>query len=77
MNFEEAMGKVARNSMYESDYLPEFFVWWDSITREQLADFQNVLTTAKTESDMQRYLEANPLLLIPCIPGLNVTRLAG
>jgi len=69
MNFEEATDKVTKNSMYEADYLPEFFVWWDSVTREQLADLRNALSRAKRESDMQRYLEANPFLLIQHLGG--------
>jgi hypothetical protein len=69
MKFEEAMEKVKKVSMYESDYLPDFFVWWDSVTREQLNDFRIVLGNANDEADMQRYLEANPYLLIQHLGG--------
>lgn len=69
MNFDEAMEKVAKVSMYESDYLPESFVCWDHITREQLSDFRVALGSAKNEPEMQRYLEANPYLLIQHLGG--------
>jgi len=71
MNFEEAMEKAGRNRMYESDYLPEFFVLWDNVTREQLANFRSALNKARRESDMQRYLQANPFLLIQHLGGGN------
>jgi len=38
MGFEEAMEKIKKNLMYESNYLPEFFVLWDNVTREQLKE---------------------------------------
>ncbi len=38
MRFEEVMEKMKKNSMYESEYLSEFFVLWDNVTREQLSD---------------------------------------
>jgi hypothetical protein len=69
MRFEEAMEKIKKNSVHESEYLPEFFVWWDNVNREQLNDFFRALEHAKNESAMQRYLEANPFLLIQHLGG--------
>jgi hypothetical protein len=71
MGFEKMMDKALKNRQYDSDYLSEFFVWWDDVTRKQLADFGEALKNAKRESDMQRYLETNPFILIQHLGGGN------
>src|SRR5713226_8356700 len=43
---------------------PDIFVPWKELTRDEMAAFENAPDTARDESDMQRFLEAHPRILI-------------
>jgi hypothetical protein len=45
------------------------FVSWDEITRAEIAAFESALDEARDEYDMQRFLEANPRILIQHLVG--------
>ena len=40
---------------------PESFVWWDSMSNDDVAAFEAALDTARREEDVQAYLTAHPL----------------
>jgi len=48
---------------------PEFFVTWDSIEQRDVSAFEQQLTQASSERDMQAYLEAHPTMLIQQLGG--------
>ena len=55
--------------MSDDIFLPDRFVPWEKITRYDIAAFESALNDARDERDMQRFLEANPRLLIQQING--------
>lgn len=69
MNFEDRMAKFEKALQYEPDYLPEYFVWWDRITKQQLEQLDCVLESATKESNMQIFLQENPFFLIQHLGG--------
>jgi hypothetical protein len=44
--------------------LPEFFVWWQDLSREHIKSFKMRLRTATKEEQIQSFLKGNPLLLV-------------
>ncbi len=61
--------KLSELINYPPDYLPEFFVQWDYISREQLSDLQTVLDKATREADMQAFLQSNPQAIVQHLGG--------
>lgn len=61
--------KIRNTRNWKPDHLPDFFVWWDTITYADLDGFRKALDNATCESDMQAYIEANPLMLIQHLGG--------
>ncbi|MGH2572191.1 MAG: Shedu anti-phage system protein SduA domain-containing protein [Actinomycetota bacterium] len=53
----------------DTDPLKEFFVWWDEISAQDVARLEARLSSAEREADMQRFLEAHPLMLIQHLGG--------
>jgi len=51
------------------DPLKDFFVWWDDISAADVKAFEKRLRTARTEHDLQSFLESNPKLLIQHVRG--------
>jgi hypothetical protein len=48
----------------EEALFPDLFVPWRELTRYEIAAFENALDGARDESDMQRFLEDHPHILI-------------
>lgn len=48
---------------------PDQFVWWDGITHEDVAAFENTVELATREQDVQTYLTANPIMLVQPLGG--------
>jgi len=48
---------------------PESFVWWDSMSNDDVAAFEAALDTARREEDVQAYLTAHPLTLVQPLGG--------
>lgn len=66
--FLEAEKRRQREAVAEPG-LREFFVYWDDITPEMVEAFADVVASARVEADVQRYLAANPALLIQPLSG--------
>lgn len=49
--------------------MPEYFVWWNDITQDDVDSFVRALDRASNERDMQAFLEKAPLLLIQHLGG--------
>ncbi|MFQ6002232.1 MAG: Shedu anti-phage system protein SduA domain-containing protein [Candidatus Zixiibacteriota bacterium] len=49
--------------------LKEFFVWWDDIAQKDVDAFHEVLNNARHESEIQTFLERDPILLIQHLGG--------
>ena len=47
----------------ENDPLGEFFVWWMGLPANYKRDFEQFLSAAKREGDLQRFLTASPYVL--------------
>ena len=58
------MNEFKHPGNYVPPYLPEFFVWWDTIERQDLELLEEQIASAKNERDMQTFLETNPQFLI-------------
>lgn len=69
MGSERSESRFQLAARPEPDYLPEHFVWWDSIGGEDVDALQAALDSATRESDMQTYLEAHPHMLIQHLGG--------
>jgi hypothetical protein len=48
----------------DDTFYPGLLALWDELTREEVADFQTALGTAREERDLQSFLEKHPRLLI-------------
>jgi hypothetical protein len=53
----------------DATLFPGRFVAWNELTRDEVAAFANALDGARDEHDMQRFLEANPRILIQHLIG--------
>ena len=51
------------------DYLPEFFVWWDTVTQAHADLLRQRIEKASREADMQAFLQSNPHFLIQHLGG--------
>ena len=49
--------------------LDEYFVWWDSITTDHVAQFEACVNGADDERPVQKYLEAQPTMLVQPLGG--------
>ncbi|MCK4404576.1 MAG: DUF4263 domain-containing protein [candidate division Zixibacteria bacterium] len=59
----------SREELLANGTLKDFFVWWDDITQEDVDAFNEVLSNATNESEVQTFLEKNPILLIQHLGG--------
>lgn len=53
-----------QGDILEDDPLRDFFVFWDNINQSDLNNFNQILDNSTKESEVQNYLEKNPVLLI-------------
>ncbi len=51
------------------DPLRDFFTWWDDLTASDIRSFKSALTKARTEPEMQAYLQRHPKMLIQHLGG--------
>lgn len=54
---------------YTPPYMPEHFVWWDTIEAKDVDELEQQLCSATNERTMQEYLGLRPLLLIQHLGG--------
>lgn len=59
----------SREEMIAEDPLGKFFVWWDDIKLADVDSFERCLNEAKSEHEIQSYLEKNPMLLVQHLSG--------
>lgn len=49
--------------------LDKYFVWWNSITTEDVSHFEDVVNGAADERPVQKYLEERPIMLVQALGG--------
>ncbi len=62
-------GRPTREEIIKKYIWGEFFVWWDHVEKEVLDDFRELLDKADKESDIQKYLELHPEILVNVVGG--------
>ncbi|MCB9915236.1 MAG: DUF4263 domain-containing protein [Planctomycetes bacterium] len=61
--------RVSREEIVKDDPLGEFHVWWDDVSAGHVERFKRALDNATREADLQRALEAEPMLLVQNLTG--------
>jgi len=60
---------IPMSEVIGQEIYPDRFVWWDSIRGMDIDAFQAAVDSARREEDVQRYLAANPLMLVQPLGG--------
>src|SRR5262249_26917135 len=58
-----------RKESLADDELREFHVWWLDINERHVRAFEKCLNAAKSEREIQEFLEQNPMLLVQHLGG--------
>ena len=61
---EEAIAEIRA-----ADPLKDFFTWWDRVTPTDLEELTSALDGARSEEDVQQFLQAHPHILIQHLGG--------
>lgn len=61
--------KASRSAALIDDDLAEYFAWWDEITADDVAGYEEVLEAANDERPLQRFIARNPRLLVQHLGG--------
>jgi len=67
--FGISRGPIPRKEIIAEDPLGEFLVWWDDVRSTHADAFRAALNSATREEDLQRHLEAHPMLLVQSLTG--------